>query len=130
MRIVSRREHKTHVSYRHQFSRTDCPGAGFSFDCTADGTLLNMNPDANRNYQDCLTRSDLIDDGIIKSERDYWEPAVGLCDECGNQVRLSRFTNTCSCGADYNMSGSRLAPREQWGEETGESASDILRGDY
>lgn len=53
------------------------------------------------------------------------------CDECGSEVLLDgSFTCTCgNCGADYNTFGQRLAPREQWGWETGESASDILRGD-
>lgn len=32
------------------------------------------------------------------------------------------------CGADYNSSGQRLAPRAQWGEETGETAADYDRG--
>jgi hypothetical protein len=35
-------------------------------------------------------------------------------------VTLSAFTNTCRCGRDYNSSGTELAPREFWGEETGE----------
>ena len=49
---------------------------------------------------------------------------VGEC-ECGEEIYLTRFTNTCyECGADYNMSGQRLAPREQWGEETGEHWTD------
>lgn len=49
---------------------------------------------------------------------------------CGEWLLCSGFTNTCSnCGSDYNMSGQQLAPREQWGEETGESASDILMVD-
>lgn len=46
--------------------------------------------------------------------------------ECGREVECDAFTNTCQCGADYGHSGYRLAPRSQWGEETGESASDIL----
>jgi len=50
------------------------------------------------------------------------------CD-CGQKVLCARFTNTCSCGADYNMNGSLLASREQWGE-TGESVNDILRADF
>ena len=50
---------------------------------------------------------------------------VGEC-ECGRKVRLLEFTNTCRCGRDYNMSGQLLAPRSQWGEETGETAEDIL----
>lgn len=49
----------------------------------------------------------------------------GLC-SCGEEIEFSRFTNTCSCGADYNSSGQLLAPRSQWGEETGEDLSDIL----
>jgi hypothetical protein len=54
-------------------------------------------------------------------------PAVGKCD-CGQHVELTGFTNTCTrCQADYNGSGQRLAPREQWGEETGEHLADILR---
>ncbi len=56
-------------------------------------------------------------------------PAVGECNRCGADVHLYGFTNTCECGADYNMSGQELAPREQWGEETGESLADILAAD-
>jgi hypothetical protein len=56
------------------------------------------------------------------------QPAVGVC-ACGAHVELDRFTNTCECGRDYNSSGQLLAPREFWGEETGESVSDILMAD-
>lgn len=45
---------------------------------------------------------------------------------CGRELETPGFTNTCDCGADYNWAGQELAPREQWGEETGESLSDIL----
>jgi hypothetical protein len=45
---------------------------------------------------------------------------------CGRELACPGFTNTCECDADYNWAGQRLAPREQWGEETGESLSDIL----
>jgi hypothetical protein len=65
---------------------------------------------------------------IIKRRHDEYfrSPAVGLCD-CGANVELPSFTNTCDgCGADYNSSGQRLASRTQWGEETGESLGDIL----
>ena len=49
---------------------------------------------------------------------------------CGQEFMLDRFTNTCPvCGADYNSSGQMLAPRSQWGEETGESVHDILSVD-
>jgi len=61
--------------------------------------------------------------GVREVERN-----VGKC-ECGRKVNLVGFTNTCDCGRDYNMSGELLAPRSQWGEETGESVADILAVD-
>jgi len=40
---------------------------------------------------------------------------------CGRNVWCDEFTNTCDvCLTDYNWAGQRLAPRSQWGEETGE----------
>lgn len=51
------------------------------------------------------------------------------CQYCGAKVYLSGFTNTCDCGADYNGFGELLAPRSQWGAETGETVSDILAAD-
>jgi hypothetical protein len=56
-------------------------------------------------------------------------PAEGWC-ECGELVILTRYTNTCACGRDFDMGGHELAPREQWGEETGECAVDIFGVDY
>ena len=56
-------------------------------------------------------------------------PSIGKC-ECGEEIELRHFTNTCNCGRDYNSAGSLLASREQWGEETGETAADILNMDY
>jgi hypothetical protein len=51
----------------------------------------------------------------------------GKC-KCGATVEFGHFTNTCDkCDRDYNSSGQELAHRSQWGEETGESLSDILR---
>ena len=63
-----------------------------------------------------------------RKRHNHWiEPAIGRC-PCGAQVILAGFTNTCSkCGRDFNFNGLELAPREQWGEETGEHLSDILR---
>jgi len=44
---------------------------------------------------------------------------------CGSTLVCGTSTNQCECGRDYNMSGQELAPREQWGEETGEHPLDI-----
>lgn len=56
-------------------------------------------------------------------------PALWRC-HCGETLECEAFTNTCEkCGTDYNWSGQALAPRSQWGEETGESLSDIMMAD-
>lgn len=57
-----------------------------------------------------------------KGARAYIFPLVTCC---GDTVMCNAFTNTCpNCGRDYNRNGDELAPREQWGEETGECWSD------
>ena len=53
------------------------------------------------------------------------------CLKCGKTITINTgaFTNPCEndfCDADYNWSGQLLAPRSQWGEETGESAFEIM----
>ena len=56
---------------------------------------------------------------------DYFHrvPAEIKC--CGEWLSLGSFTNTCPhCNADYNGSGSLLAQRQFWGEETGEHWSE------
>jgi hypothetical protein len=54
-------------------------------------------------------------------------PLIVIRCACGTEVPLyDSFLNTCACGADYDGGGMRLAPREQWGEETGETLADIL----
>jgi hypothetical protein len=58
--------------------------------------------------------------------KEYLCDRIGEC-HCGEQLYLDCFTNTCEkCGADYNSAGQELAPRSQWGYETGESVQDIL----
>lgn len=67
---------------------------------------------------------DLIQEAIFDETGRLLKDAVGLCEVCGSKVILDDFT--CSCGADYNNSGQRLAPREHWGEETGEHWTDCI----
>lgn len=56
-------------------------------------------------------------------------PRLKKC-KCGHTVVCSSFTNTCrACGRDYNRAGQLLAPRDQWGDETGETANDVLVSD-
>jgi hypothetical protein len=62
---------------------------------------------------------------IIRTETEIWNNRphrinVMRCD-CGQEVWLySVWSNECDCGLCYNGSGQQLAPRSQWGEETGE----------
>lgn len=70
--------------------------------------------------------------GTFRYEKREWTRripgyTVVKCD-CGRKLNCSGFTSTCECGADYNWNGEQLAPRWQWGEETGESYSDIANG--
>ena len=134
MQIIEHRQTIETITHSHFFEWKDCPGAGFGFDCDEKGNvdLSTMCTEAIENLSNCLRDvsepdGKLIDRGIQTYHGRYTTPAIGLCEVCGRRVELDGFTCTCECGADYNSSGQRLAPRSQWGEETGESLSDILR---
>lgn len=119
MKIIQHRERITETTYARDFRWRDDRNAGFSFPCDAEGNV-ELDGVALENYNKCLSgEHDVVDYGIDVRENTWTQPAIGLCG-CGGKVHLANFTNTCACGADYNSSGQRLAPREQWGEETGE----------
>lgn len=126
MEIIHHRRREESISRSRSFGWTDCPGAGFTFDLDDDDNIVVT--DNNRaNVELCLSGDPrLIDEGIVEFRHSYTIPAVGRCD-CGRKVELAHFTNTCDCGHDWNSSGQLLAPRSQWGEETGEYLGDILR---
>lgn len=47
---------------------------------------------------------------------------VVRCPDCRAEVHCSNgWANGCDCGTEFNGSGQTLAPRAQWGEETGET---------
>lgn len=135
MKIISKRELVVTISYQLFFQRTgEFEGSGFAAQCNEKGVLLHRH--LNECIVNCLRElkatGTLVGEQyekpvVVKNTHGYRKPAVGECDCCGRHVTLSGFTNTCECGADYNMSGSMLASRSQWGEETGEHLSDILR---
>lgn len=120
MKIIQEREIVEYVRYFREFTWRE-GGGGFSFDCDAAGNLENPSPEALENFRKCVDGTfDVVDNGVREMRGTYTAPGVGRCD-CGEEVELSRFTSTChGCGADYNSAGQRLAPREQWGIETGE----------
>lgn len=131
MQIISEAKLVERIHRERSFSYKINPTAGFRFPCDELGIIdtEELSEIGNESYQQCLSGivdgDSVVDDGIESWEANYTEPAVGLCDHCGCEVSLGHFTNTChDCGADYSMSGDRLASRSQWGEETGEHWSD------
>lgn len=130
MEILSKRERVWVDSFMHHFSFVNDPYSGYAFSCDAEGNLLE---ELSERYAQCLAGecdgNKVIDDGIADYSYSYMEPARGRC-ICGEIVALEGFTNTCdNCERDYNLNGSLLASRSQWGEETGETVDDILSVD-
>ena len=132
MEIIRQSEHVTDHHHALNFVYRGDTTAGFSFDCDKAGKVdvENMNPAGRENYEKCLDGThDVIDKGVQSWENSYRVPAVGKC-ECGREVQLEEHGMSgidCECGRIYNSSGQALAPRSQWGEETGESFADMNR---
>lgn len=129
MKITRHGFHEDIRTYTRSFDYVGYEGCGYSFDCTASGVLLSKTPlVARTNYLACLTGQingrKLIDFGIVMREATHYHPPQGLC-ECGVTLDLAHFTNTCDCNREYNSAGQLLAPREFWGEETGETYADL-----
>lgn len=127
MKIISPRQRINNFRATVNFNRKDVPGAGFSFDCDKSGKPIFNSPLAEENYKKCVNGEfDVTGPFYTEMGGSYIQPAIGICDDCNEEVELHGFTNTCECGTDYNMSGQKLASREFWGDDTGESLSDIL----
>lgn len=120
--IVKKRVQHCEVDYYFEF-KDQKDNTYYSFPCSEDGVVRfgEMSEIATKNYWKCINKElDVKFVGIRANRRVWSEPAVLKCD-CETHIELADFTNTCEkCGADYNFAGQRLAPREQWGEETGE----------
>jgi len=135
LEITKQRETVTVTEHEQVYEWVDCPGAGFSFPVNDKGEIMidGMTDLAKENLKLCQTGqmrsksgATVIDKGIRSYTRRWIEPAEARC-ICGHIIQLGSFTNTCErCSRDYNFNGASLAPRSQWGEETGETAGDIL----
>ena len=127
MKILTHSRHETYTVYYRDFNFVG-ERSGYSFDCDEAGNFTPKNACQKKNFEACLTGmvggKKVEDQGVEARVHDCFVPAVGQC-SCGAEVILDSFTNTCDCGRDYNMSGQELAPREQWGEETGEDWFDV-----
>ena len=128
MEIIQKRKKVRVETYGLAFDYRGDSSGGFSFECNEQGEVFTdqMSEAALDNLRMCLAGDhDVVPQGVRTYAHTYIEPTIGLCD-CGEKVYLERFTNTCKCGRDYNSFGQLLAPREQWGEETGEHWTDII----
>ena len=131
MEIIRQRSVEHFTFYRRDFSLVSNPGSGYSFECDAQGDIAEaLHPAGVANFKACLAGVNengekIRDDGVRECHDRIIHDRIGKC-VCGCEVSLSHFTNTCDgCQRDYNMSGQELAPRSQWGCETGEDYSDI-----
>jgi hypothetical protein len=127
--IIRERKQVTGIDYVRRFSWRNDPESGFSFPCDEQGNLTKvLHPEGHRNYVNCVSGVyDVVDHGVVAEPWSRWEPAIIRC-VCGSPVVLyDAWLETCpSCQRDYNGAGQLLAPRSQWGEETGESLADMF----
>lgn len=140
--IIKRSERVTTTTYYRMYEWVDQPGAGFSFPSDENGNvnLEELQPPGLANWNACQPGGEydgrIVDLGVQESVNRYTEPAELQCD-CGATVLLQPqggidLGSDCErCGRIYNLSGQLLRPREEWGEDTGETWSDIAIGrDY
>lgn len=120
--------------YEHRWVRRDDPNSGLYCPCDAAGEIDwdALHEIGRKNIQDAFAgEGDVyyIYQGIKSYQHRQVIPAAIRC-VCGAEVELyDPFLSTCDkCGRDYNGGGQLLAPRSQWGEETGESLADIFNG--
>lgn len=119
------------AEFKLSYSWKSDPGAGFGFNCTAEGERI-PHPGSDHNYALCLAevakgkQSKIKFNGIMDLSRDYWEPAEGKC-KCGATVYLEgdygHGIDCDGCERIYNMSGQELAPRSQWEEPFDEDST-------
>jgi hypothetical protein len=134
IKIISPRNRVQVKQYMLVFDVGEYGAGGWSFPCDEKGVVdtTQLAPIGLESYNQAITGKtsdgrDILKPYVENTSYSYIDHAVGEC-VCGEHVTLDGFTCTCeNCGADYNSSGQRLAPREQWGDDTGETLEEILR---
>lgn len=120
---MSPRRRETRTTYALAAWDSRRPGCGISFDCDAEGHILNplALPDlALRNLCAMLFQPDRYTPTIETRKNSYPISGSGRC-TCGCLIYLDDdMTNSCRCGRLYDGYGQELADPSQWGEETGE----------
>lgn len=130
IKIVSHKRRVEEVEYYIFYEYVEELDAGFMFPCNQDGEInFNELPkEALENYEKCESEEyEVVYQGLRRMVNRYWEDAIGEC-SCGELVTLSTNSNQClKCKAWYNSGGQQLSDPREWGEETGEHYTDILR---
>jgi len=130
IKIISHGRRVEDIEYYIFYEWAEELGSGFMFPCNQDGDINfnGMEQVALDNYEKCENGEyEVVYQGMQRSVNRYWEPAIGKC-SCGKEVVLESNTNQCeSCRSYYNMIGQQLSDPREWGEETGEHYTDILR---
>jgi hypothetical protein len=131
MNRILREKQRVTVTHHQIWFPVYSPGHGYGFDCTHDYVvdLESLNAAARENYEMCMSK---YSDIMQKKSWDTleWESGEMLCD-CGQKLKMYRpgaDIDCDRCHRSYNSFGQLLAPRSQWGEETGETAFDYDRG--
>jgi hypothetical protein len=130
IKIISHSRVVEEISYYIFYEWVEQLDAGFMFPCNENGDINfnEMSPEALENYEKCESEEHaVVYHGLRRAVNRYREPAIGLC-TCGEEVELSGSTNQCpKCSQLYNWIGQQLSDPENWGEETDEHPTDILR---
>jgi|GEM_PF-1923253 len=111
------------------YRRVDTPTAGLAFDLDSTDKPILRTEESERSYARAVAGVGTeylppVRRTHTNKVRDY---GTGVC-ACGSHVSFGWGDSTCvSCGAEYNSAGQRLAPRHQWGEETGEHPCEVVQ---
>jgi hypothetical protein len=120
------------TQYELVFRLEDGCGSAFAFECDEHGNVYRdrLPVLALHNLDLCL-KGEVdgypVGPGVVRSYvQSHVEDGCGGC-VCGQRVVITRsWANACGgCGREYNGSGQLLADRAFWGEETGESVTDM-----
>ena len=54
-----------------------------------------------------------VNESVTRFEHSRTCNAIGICEDCMQEIELAGYSNACSCGASYNLQGVRL-PSYAW----------------
>jgi hypothetical protein len=132
--IIENPRWETDVEYRLEWDSADDPCYGWTFPCDANGHVDEsaLQPQGLDTLRKCRAGSGLYGQGVVfvgvrRYTRTFLIPAIARCHFGARLELASSWLNTCDvCGRDYDGSGTALAPRHHWGEETGEHWADLV----